>query len=85
WQVGKDGHLYRFHQEANWGGISWPELEIAVFLLVYQLPPATLQLICNSNQTENDNLPVIFTSLPVALLLLLDGFRREIRQFSSIG
>ncbi|MCT8342085.1 hypothetical protein LG003_04110 [Photorhabdus kleinii] len=85
WQVGNDGHLYRFHQEANWGGISWTELEIAVFLLVYQLPPATLQLMCNSNQTENDNSPVIFTSLPVALLLLLDGFRREVRQFSPIG
>ncbi|OTA21865.1 Neamine phosphoribosyltransferase [Xenorhabdus beddingii] len=85
WQIDNDGHLYRFQQEANWGGISWPELEMAVFLLVYQLPPTTLQLLYSDNKAENDNSPVIYTSLPVALLLLLDGFRRDVRQFSPIG
>ncbi|NHB92783.1 hypothetical protein [Photorhabdus cinerea] len=85
WQVDNDGHLYRFHQEANWGGVSWPELEIAAFVLVHQLSPTTLQLICNSRQEWGNEPQVIFASLPVAALLLLEGFYREVRQFSEVG
>ncbi len=33
WQVDRHGRLHRFQLEANWGDISFPELELAAFIL----------------------------------------------------
>jgi hypothetical protein len=37
WQVDRHGRLHRFQLEANWGDISFPELELAAFILENRL------------------------------------------------
>lgn len=84
WQVMPDGALRRFHLEANWGGPSWPELEVAAFLLEHRLGPASLHGLRGDTALGLQE-EVLAASLPVAALLLLEGHCRELSQVSRDG
>lgn len=45
WQVDERGRVHRFQVEANWGDYSWPELELAAFLLANRVDLASAKSI----------------------------------------
>ena len=85
WQVGANGTLHRFHLEANWGGLSWPELEIAAFLLEHRLGPEVLAAMIVSGVVESTQEKAVIASLPAATQLWLQGCLRELRQLTPTG
>ncbi|WP_189535867.1 hypothetical protein [Paludibacterium paludis] len=85
WQARPDGTLRRFHLEANWGGVSWPELDAASFLLAHRLGPEALEAMIAGGALEASRRDSIALSMPVAAWLWLDGCRRDLRQISPDG
>ncbi|AHF79350.1 putative, antibiotic synthase (plasmid) [Sodalis praecaptivus] len=85
WQGDAEAGLHRFHQNANWGDVSWPELEIAAFLLVHHLPFETLHLMDDDKHYAPPTVDIVAASLPAAACVILSGINREVRQFSARG
>lgn len=86
WQVTPDGKVHRFHLEATWGGVSWQELETAVFVLEHRLSPANLTtLLKYTGSASAQTLATVSASLPAATGLLIDSWRRTLRQVSPAG
>ncbi|MGW8142274.1 hypothetical protein [Sphingomonas zeae] len=83
WQVDPAGRVRRFHLEAGWGGVSWPELEVASFALEHRLEArllARLLAACDRVAQPED----VARSLPAAALLSLDAIHRAARRPSVV-
>ncbi|MBJ7311502.1 hypothetical protein ACFOLJ_12180 [Rugamonas sp. CCM 8940] len=82
WQVDRQGRLHRFQQEANWGDVSFPELELAAFALENRLALADarhLASLCNLAYSS------VQESLSLAALMIAEARVRSVRTLSDAG
>jgi hypothetical protein len=82
WQVDNQGQLHRFQLEANWGAVSFPELELATFSLENHLAPADarhLASLCGLAYSS------VQESLSLAALTIAEARVRSVRTFSDEG
>jgi phosphoribosyltransferase len=82
WQVDYQGRLHRFQLEANWGDVSFPELELAAFTLENRLALADarhLASLCGLAYSS------VQDSLPLAALTIAEARMRSVRTLSDGG
>ena len=82
WQVDDRGRLHRFQLEANWGDVSFPELELAAFSLENCLTLANarqLASLCGFSYSS------IRQSLSLAALMIAKARARSVRALSDGG
>ncbi|MEM5331734.1 hypothetical protein VSR34_35015 [Paraburkholderia sp. JHI2823] len=82
WQVDIHGRLHRFQLEANWGDVSFPELELAAFILENQLALADarhLASLCDIDYLS------IQDYLSLAALMIAEARLRSVRTLSGSG
>jgi hypothetical protein len=82
WQVDDSGKLHRFQLEANWGDVSFPELELAAFSLENCLTLAQarqLASLCGFPYSS------IRQSLSLAALTIAKARMRSVRALSDRG
>jgi hypothetical protein len=85
WQVDRAGGVHRFHLEAGWGGVTWPELEVASFALEQRLTAADLRLIAARVGLAESAPRSIGDALAAASALFLQTRRREVREVDAAG
>lgn len=82
WQVDRHGRLHRFQLEANWGDISFPELELAAFILENRLAiedAGQLASLCGLAWSS------VRESLSLAALTIVESRVRSVRIPSDSG
>ena len=82
WQVDAQGRLHRFQLEANWGDVSFPELELAAFCLENRLTlthARQLASLCGFPY------PSVQQTLSLAALTIAKGRARSARALSDGG
>lgn len=82
WQIDAQARVHRFQLEANWGRISWPELEVAACLLALRLSAADgrrLAARCGLAW------PAVRDTLPLAAATLGEAMLRGTRAFGVGG
>lgn len=82
WQVDRHGRLHRFQLEANWGDISFPELELAAFILENRLAiedAGQLASLCGLTWSS------VRESLSLAALTIVESRVRSVRIPSDSG
>ncbi|MES2868607.1 MAG: hypothetical protein V4749_03470 [Pseudomonadota bacterium] len=82
WQVDQHGRLHRFQLEANWGDVSFPELEVAAFILENRLAiedAGRLTSLCGLSWSS------IRESLSLAALTIAESRVRSVRIPSDSG
>jgi hypothetical protein len=82
WQVDRHGRLHRFQLEANWGDISFPELELAAFILENRLAiedAGQLASLCGLAWSS------VRESLSLAALTIAESRVRSVRIPSNSG
>lgn len=82
WQVDRHGRLHRFQMEANWGDISFPELEVAAFILENRLAiedAGELASLCGLAWSS------VRESLSLAALMIAESRVRSVRITSDSG
>jgi hypothetical protein len=82
WQVDGQGKLHRFQLEANWGDVSFPELELAAFSLENCLTlvhARQLASLCGFPYSS------IRQSLPLAALMIAEARARSASALSDVG
>ncbi|RDU96300.1 hypothetical protein [Trinickia dinghuensis] len=82
WRVDHYGRLHRFQAEANWGDVSFPELELAAFALENRLPPADARVLAS---LCGQAYPSVRESLPLAALTIAEARVRSVRAVSDAG
>jgi len=82
WQIDRHGRLHRFQLEANWGDISFPELELAAFILENHLAiedAGRLASLCGLAWSS------VRESLSLAALTIVESRVRSVRVPSDSG
>lgn len=82
WQVDRHARLHRFQLEANWGDISFPELELAAFILENSLAledAGRLAYLCGLAWSS------VRESLSLAALMIAESRVRSVRILSDRG
>ncbi|AZF21563.1 hypothetical protein C4J91_2813 [Pseudomonas sp. R3-52-08] len=82
WQVDQHGRLHRFQLEANWGDVSFPELELAAFILENHLSiedAGQLASLCGLAWLS------VRESLSLAALMIIESRVRSVRIPSDSG
>lgn len=82
WQVDEQGRIHRFQLEANWGDVSFPELEVAAFSLENRLTLADarhLASLCGLAYSS------VRETLPLAALTIAEARVRSVRTLSDGG
>lgn len=82
WQVDSQGKLHRFQLEANWGDVSFPELELAAFALENRLALADaryLSSLCGLAYSS------VQKCLSLAALTIAEARVRSVRTLSDDG
>ena len=82
WQVDGYARLHRFQLEANWGDISFPELELAAFILENRLAledAGQLASLCGLSWSS------VRESLPLAALTIAESRAKSVRVLSDSG
>jgi len=82
WQVDLSGRLHRFQLEANWGDISFLELEVSVFILENHLAiddSQKLTILCGLEWSS------VLDSLPLAILIIIESRVSSVRLPSDNG
>lgn len=82
WQVDQHGTLHRFQLEANWGDISFPELELAAFILENRLAiedAGQLVSLCGLAWSS------VRESFSLAALMIVESRIRSVRVPSDTG
>jgi hypothetical protein len=82
WQVDQHGRLHRFQLEANWGDISFLELELAAFILENRLAiedAGQLASLCGLAWSS------VRESLSLASLMIVESRVRSVRVLSDSG
>lgn len=82
WQVDRHGRLHRFQLESNWGDISFPELELAAFILENRLAiedAGQLATLCGLTWSS------VRESLSLAALTIVESRVRSVRILSESG
>lgn len=82
WQVDAQGRLHRFQLEANWGDVSFPELELAAFALENRLSLADAQHLADLCGLAYSS---IHESLSLAALTIAEARMRSVRTLSDNG
>lgn len=82
WQIDGHGRLHRFQLEANWGDISFLELEVAAFILEHRLAiedAGELASLCGLAWSS------VRESLSLAALMIAESRVRSVRTISDSG
>ncbi|RON07318.1 hypothetical protein BK659_18725 [Pseudomonas brassicacearum] len=82
WQVDQHGRLHRFQLDANWGDVSFPELELAAFILENRLAiedAGQLASLCGLAWSS------VRESLSLAALMIVESRVRSVRIPSESG
>ena len=82
WQVDRNARLHHFQLEANWGDISFPELEVAAFILENSLEievAGQLASLCGLTWSS------VRESLSLAALTIAESRIRSVRVLSDSG
>ena len=82
WQVDRYGRLQRFQLEANWGDVSFPELELAVFALENRLSLEDTRHLAELCEIAYSS---VSESLPLAALVIAEARVRSVRALSDSG
>ncbi|WP_299831036.1 hypothetical protein [Pseudomonas sp.] len=82
WQVDQRGRLHRFQLEANWGDISFPELEVAAFILENRLAIEDAGQIASMSGLAWSS---VRESLSLAALVIAESRVRSVRVPSDSG
>ncbi len=82
WQIDEQGRLHRFQLEANWGDVSFPELELAAFVLENRIAFADARRLASLCGLAYSS---VQQSLPLAGLMIAEARVRSVRILSDRG